>query len=134
MRRRTTGCPPVGLRLIFDVGPFALRGGVTDTNAGRGGLCPRRTVLDKHLVDAAVAAGAELREAFTVETLLWEGDRVSGVRGHTRTGRSVDERARIVIGADGAHSLVAKAVNAREYETRPPLTTQASITDLVASS
>jgi 2-polyprenyl-6-methoxyphenol hydroxylase-like FAD-dependent oxidoreductase len=118
-----TGCPPVALRLIFDVGPFALRGGATDTNAGRGGLCPRRTVLDKYLVDAAVAAGAELREAFTVETLLWDGDRVSGVRGHTRTGRSVDERARIVIGADGAHSLVAKAVNAREYETRPPLTT-----------
>lgn len=118
-----TRCPPVALRLIFDVGPFALRGGVTHTNAGRGGLCPRRTVLDKHLVDAAVAAGAELREAFTVETLLWEGDRVSGVRGRTRTGRSIDEHARIVIGADGAHSVVAKAVNAREYDARPPLTT-----------
>lgn len=118
-----TGCPPVARRLIFDVGPFALRGGVTDSNAGRGGLCPRRTVLDTYLVDAAVAAGAELREAFTVETLLWDGDRVSGVRGHTHTGRSVDERARIVIGADGAHSLVAKAVKPEEYDTRPPLTT-----------
>jgi 2-polyprenyl-6-methoxyphenol hydroxylase-like FAD-dependent oxidoreductase len=118
-----SGCPPVALRLIFDVGPFALRGGVTETNAGRGGVCPRRTVLDKYLVDAALAAGAELREAFTVETLLWDDDRVNGIRGHTRTGRSVDERARVVIGADGVHSLVAKAVNAREYDARPPLTT-----------
>jgi 2-polyprenyl-6-methoxyphenol hydroxylase-like FAD-dependent oxidoreductase len=118
-----TGCPPVALRLTFDVGPFALKGGVTDTNAARGGLCPRRTVLDALLVYAAVAAGAELRDAFTVETLLWDGDRVDGVRGRTRAGQSIDERARVVIGADGAHSLVAKAVNAREYDTRPPLTT-----------
>jgi hypothetical protein len=31
-----TGCPPIA-NLIFDVGPFALKGGVTDTNGGRGG-------------------------------------------------------------------------------------------------
>ena len=64
-RLAATGCPPVALNLIFDVGPFALSGGVVDTNAGRGGFCPRRTVLDKLLVDAAVEAGAELREGFT---------------------------------------------------------------------
>jgi 2-polyprenyl-6-methoxyphenol hydroxylase-like FAD-dependent oxidoreductase len=122
-RLAATGCPPIALRLIFDVGPFALKGGVTDTNDGRGGFCPRRTVLDKLLVDAAVEAGAELREGFTVETLLWDGDRVAGIRGHSRDGRSVDERARIVIGADGVHSLVAKAVRAPEYDQKPPLAT-----------
>jgi 2-polyprenyl-6-methoxyphenol hydroxylase-like FAD-dependent oxidoreductase len=122
-RLAATGCPPVARQLIFDVGPFALKGGVTATNAGRGGFCPRRTVLDKLLVDAAVEAGAELREAFTVEALLWEGDRVAGIKGHGRTGGTVEERARVVIGADGVHSLVAKAVRAPEYETRPPLTT-----------
>jgi 2-polyprenyl-6-methoxyphenol hydroxylase-like FAD-dependent oxidoreductase len=122
-RLAATGCPAVALRLRFDVGPFALEGGVTDTNGGRGGFCPRRTVLDKLLVDVAVAAGAELREGFSVETLLWDGDRVAGIRGHTRTGGTIDERARIVIGADGVHSLVAKAVGAAEYEVRPPLTT-----------
>jgi flavin-dependent dehydrogenase len=46
--------------------PSRLKGGVIDTNAGRRGFCPRRTVLDKLLVDAAVQAGAELREEFTV--------------------------------------------------------------------
>jgi hypothetical protein len=28
-RLAATGCPPVALRMIFDVGPFALRGAVT---------------------------------------------------------------------------------------------------------
>jgi 2-polyprenyl-6-methoxyphenol hydroxylase-like FAD-dependent oxidoreductase len=122
-RLAATGCPPVALRLIFDVGPFALTGGVTDTNGGRGGFCPRRTVLDKLLVEAAVAAGAELREGFTVEALVRDGDRVTGIRGRSRTGGPIDERANIVIGADGVHSIVAKTVRAPEYDTRPPLTT-----------
>jgi 2-polyprenyl-6-methoxyphenol hydroxylase-like FAD-dependent oxidoreductase len=122
-RLAATGCPPVARCLIFDVGPFALKGGVTDTNSGRGGFCPRRTVLDKLLVDAAVEAGAELREGFTVETLVWDGDRVVGIKGHSRSGRDVDERAQIVVGADGVHSLVAKAVGTTEYDTKPALTT-----------
>jgi 2-polyprenyl-6-methoxyphenol hydroxylase-like FAD-dependent oxidoreductase len=122
-RLAATGCPPVALRLTFDVGPFALKGGVVDTNLGRGGFCPRRTVLDKLLVDAAAEAGAEVREGFTVETLLWDGDRVVGIKGHSRTGGSVDERARIVVGADGIHSLVAKSVQAPEYDAKPALTT-----------
>jgi 2-polyprenyl-6-methoxyphenol hydroxylase-like FAD-dependent oxidoreductase len=121
-RLAATGCPPVALRLTFDVGPFALEGAVTETNAGRGGFCPRRTVLDKLLVDAAVEAGAELREGFSVDSLLWDGDRVAGIRGHGRQG-SIEERSRVVIGADGVHSMVAAAVGAREYDTKPPLAT-----------
>jgi 2-polyprenyl-6-methoxyphenol hydroxylase-like FAD-dependent oxidoreductase len=80
-------------------------------------------VLDKLLVDAAVEAGAELREGFTVEELLWDGDRVAGIKGHGRNSAVVEERARIVIGADGVYSLVAKAVGAPEYDVKPPLTT-----------
>jgi 2-polyprenyl-6-methoxyphenol hydroxylase-like FAD-dependent oxidoreductase len=124
-RLAATGCPPIARNLIFDVGPFALKGAVTDTNGGRGGLCPRRTVLDKLLVDAAVDAGVELREGFTVEELLWDGDRVAGISGHGRAGAPVEERSRVVIGADGTYSMVAKAVRAAEseYDTKPPLAT-----------
>jgi 2-polyprenyl-6-methoxyphenol hydroxylase-like FAD-dependent oxidoreductase len=122
-RLAATGCPPIALNLIFDVGPFALKGAVTDTNRGRGGFCPRRTVLDKLLVDAAVEAGVELREGFTAEALVWDGDRVAGLKGHGRAGTTGDERARVVIGADGVHSLVAKAVRAPEYDVKPMLTT-----------
>jgi 2-polyprenyl-6-methoxyphenol hydroxylase-like FAD-dependent oxidoreductase len=122
-RLAATGCPPIARNLIFDVGPFALKGGVTDTNGGRGGFCPRRTVLDKLLVDAAVESGAELREAFTVDSLLWDAGRVAGIKGRSRNGAAVEERARIVIGADGVHSLVASAVRATEYDAIPALTT-----------
>jgi 2-polyprenyl-6-methoxyphenol hydroxylase-like FAD-dependent oxidoreductase len=122
-RLAATGCPPVALGLIFDVGPFALKGGVTDTNAGRGGFCPRRTVLDKLLVDAAVEAGVELREGFTVQSLLFEGARVVGIKGRDRSGGPINERARVVVGADGVHSLVARAVEPLQYDARPPLAT-----------
>jgi 2-polyprenyl-6-methoxyphenol hydroxylase-like FAD-dependent oxidoreductase len=121
-RLGSTGCPAIALNLIFDVGPFALKGAVTNTNSGRGGFCPRRTVLDKLLVDAALDAGSELREGFTAEALVWDGDRVAGIKGRGRAG-SIEERARVVIGADGVHSMVAKAVRAPEYDVKPPLTT-----------
>ena len=122
-RLAATNCPPIALNMIFDVGPFALKGGVSDANKGRGGFCPRRTVLDKLLADAAVAAGVELREEFTVEDLAWSGDRVTGIKGRSSNGGRVEERAAVVIGADGAHSIVAKAVRAPEYDAIPPLGT-----------
>jgi 2-polyprenyl-6-methoxyphenol hydroxylase-like FAD-dependent oxidoreductase len=79
--------------------------------------CPRRTVLDKILVDAARAAGAEVREGTSVQELLRDGDRVTGVRARSRDGEVFTEEARIVIGADGIHSFVARAVDAPEYNT-----------------
>lgn len=85
-------------------------------------LCPRRTALDTVLVDAAVAAGAELRDGVVVEDMVWgEQDTVVGIRGHRTGGAPVEERARVVIGADGMRSVVARSVKPREYNTRPPL-------------
>ena len=53
-----TGLPRICRPMSFDVGPFALRGTVPDANDGQGGFCPRRTVLDDLLVEAAATAGA----------------------------------------------------------------------------
>ena len=61
---------------------------------------------------------SKLREGFIVEELLIDDDHVVGVRGKDRGGASVTERARIVIGAEGDNSLVARAVNAPEYNRR----------------
>jgi flavin-dependent dehydrogenase len=110
---------PLLTRLTFDLGPFSLSGsllpceGVTDCYA------PRRTVLDKILVDAADEAGAEVREATAVEEIVMDGDRVTGVRCRSDGGATVTENARIVIGADGRNSLVAKGVNAEKYNVKP---------------
>jgi flavin-dependent dehydrogenase len=82
---------------------------------------PRRTVLDKLLVDAAIAAGATLHEGFTVDQVLLEEGRVVGIRGQTQTGAPVLEQAPLVIGADGANSIVARTVAAAEYKTHDPI-------------
>jgi flavin-dependent dehydrogenase len=80
-------------------------------------------VLDKILVDAAARAGVELREAFSVTDVTHDGDRIVGIKGISRGNASaVTERARIVIGADGRHSRVARVVGAPAYEERPTLT------------
>lgn len=83
---------------------------------------PRRYLLDNILVRAAVAAGADLREGFVVRDLLWDDGRVVGILGQGRNGATVSERARVVVGADGKHSLVASAVNAPVYDEQPALT------------
>ena len=115
----STGVPPICRRMSFDVGPFALRGTIPGANGGRGGFCPRRKVLDGALLSAAAASGAEVREAFTVERLLFDGDTVVGIRGRQRDGATIEERARIVIGADGVRSAVAQQARALEYDRRP---------------
>ncbi len=116
-----TGVPPICRAMTFDVGPFALRGSMPDANDGRGGFCTRRTVLDSLLVTAAADAGVEIRESFVVDKLLSADDAVVGVRGHGR-GSAVEERARVVIGADGVNSFVARQVRALEYDGRPAAT------------
>ena len=97
-RLAATGCPPVALDMIFESVHSRSRGGVTDTNGGRGGFCPRRTILDKLLVDAAVESGAELREEFTVESLIWAaiGSRGQGPHPQRRDhgGASADSHRR----------------------------------------
>ena len=77
-------------------------------------IAPRRTLLDKILVDAAREAGAEVREGVTVDSLITEEGNVVGIRAH-RGDEQFEERARVVIGADGRESFVARAVGADEY-------------------
>jgi len=115
-----TGCPPVDT-YSFDFGPFTISGTPRPSDAISTGYAPRRTVLDKILVDAADQAGAEVRERFTVEEVVVESGRVVGIRGHGDGGETVFERARVVIGADGRNSHVAKAVRPEQYNEKPML-------------
>ena len=118
-RLATTGCPPIH-RYTFDFGPFTIAGSPGTAEAPIA-YCPRRTVLDKLLVEAAAAAGAEIREGFIVEGLVIEEDRIAGVKGRSKNGNASTDRAAIVIGADGRHSLVAQTVRPQQYHEKPPL-------------
>ncbi|HWC32718.1 MAG TPA: NAD(P)/FAD-dependent oxidoreductase [Actinomycetota bacterium] len=119
---RASGCPPI-YEMDFDIDGIRFRGSAP-TDGPREAFSVRRHVLDAILVEAAVEAGAELRDRFTVKDVVWEDGRVVGSRGRRSGGRDVSERARLVVGADGLRSTVAKAVSARVYGERPPLTHQ----------
>lgn len=90
----------------------------TAINAEAFGALPlsiRRIALDQLLVEAAAAAGAEVRTETRASDLLWEDGRVAGVE--TDQG---PVRARLVVGADGRLSTVASLVRAAEYRVAPP--------------
>ncbi len=115
-----TGCPPLE-RYLFDFGDALIDGVPQPADSAAVGYAPRRTVLDKILVDAAARAGAEVREGFGVEEVLLQDGTVVGIRGHSALGGSVVERASLVVGADGWNSAVARAVGAERYHEKPVL-------------
>jgi flavin-dependent dehydrogenase len=115
-----TGGPRIR-QWTFDLGPFALRGNPLPAEGIDFDLCPRRTVLDKMLVDSAAGAGVEVREGFSVTGIITNADRVCGIQGQSAGGMPIREQARIVIGADGRRSRVARGVQAPTYNSRPAL-------------
>lgn len=79
---------------------------------------PRRTLLDPILVDAAAAAGAEVRFATTVTDVERDSSgAVTGVIGRDREGRTFTEPTQLVVGADGIRSTIASLVGARVERT-----------------
>lgn len=86
---------------------------------GRPAYCIRRATLDPLLQDAAEEAGADVRFRHRVTELVEEEGRVTGVvvdgpRGRERI------RARLVIGADGRASTVARLTGVEEYLVLEP--------------
>jgi flavin-dependent dehydrogenase len=115
-----SGCPPI-TTITLDFGPVVLSGSPPPAEDVAEAYCPRRRVLDTILVRAAADAGAQVREGFSVQDLVFEDGRVAGIRGRAAGGQTVTEHARIVIGADGLHSLVARSVKAPAYNEHPSL-------------
>jgi flavin-dependent dehydrogenase len=118
-RLAATGCPPIHTYAL-DFGPLTITG-APGTRDAQVAYCPRRPILDKLLVDAAAQSGVEIRENFAVREVLAEDGRVVGIRGRSKHGGSVIERAKVVVGADGRRSSVAKAVRAQLYNERSAL-------------
>ena len=115
---RATGAPLVGrtdtrvedLRLTLDL---PLQPGDI------GGMASvRRHLLDPLLAHAAAEAGAEVRTETAVTALLRDGERVTGVRVASEQ-REAELHARLVVGADGRNSTVAKLCGARRYNVTP---------------
>ncbi|HEX6906876.1 MAG TPA: NAD(P)/FAD-dependent oxidoreductase [Terriglobales bacterium] len=118
-RLAATGCPPI-TDDYFDYGAFSLTGPVPPCDGVNTAFAPRRIVLDPLLAAGAVEAGVELREGVSVQELLWENDQVGGIRARHK-GKDMTEKAKIVIGADGMFSVVAKQTKAPESKAQPGL-------------
>lgn len=114
---KATNCPLL-TGFSLDLGELVLRGQPPGATVGAA-MAPRRMALDKVLLEAALEAGAELRQGVTFEDVLKDGDRVSGIRGRLQDGSAFTAHAKVVIGADGTHSRVARAVGAESYNEFP---------------
>ncbi len=100
----------------FHYGSEAIRVAIKPEHGVECLFAPRRTVLDRLLVDAARMAGADVRHGVLLSGLLFAPDgRVIGVSLKDASGSSMTVRSDIVIGADGRQSSVAQLVKARAY-------------------
>ena len=113
-----TGCP-VSDRTTLTVGASSVHRANPVIDGLNISLAPRRALLDSVLLHAAREAGAEVREAFAVRDVVWREGRVIGVVGHDPDDHAVCDVSRIVVGADGRHSLVARSVGAAAYGQQP---------------
>ncbi len=115
---RATGAPFVGRNDVrFDDLEYVARIPQRPGDVG-GGVSVRRMLLDPILADAAAAAGAELHMGSRVTGLVRDRGRVAGVR-IGRDGSERTLRARLVVGADGRNSTVARLAVARKYNLTP---------------
>ncbi len=107
------GTPPVRRIRFHYAGDETVQVSVRPSPGVEALYAPRRHLLDRILVDAAAAAGVEVRHGVAVVGLTRDRDgRVDGVRAQPVQDPAFEVRARIVVGADGIRSTVADAVGA----------------------
>ena len=91
-------------------GRFALAGHQPFRSTG---LSVSRRVLDAELLEAARAAGAQVRERVAVEHLLEDEGGVAGARVRLENGSHSALTARLTVGADGLRSIVGRRIGRR---------------------
>jgi 2-polyprenyl-6-methoxyphenol hydroxylase-like FAD-dependent oxidoreductase len=116
-RLRAAGTPPTHLT-VFQYGSQQVEVAIKPRDGVDALYAPRRTLLDRTLVDAARGAGAEVCHGVQLVGLARDDrGRVRGARVRLPDGRHLVIGASIVIGADGRHSAVARMAGARTYRT-----------------
>jgi 2-polyprenyl-6-methoxyphenol hydroxylase-like FAD-dependent oxidoreductase len=116
-RLAATGCPPMR-NVTLDLGELVINGHAPPAGHIGAAYAPRRYVLDDLLLTAARESGVDVRTQSSLRELIVDGDRVAGVRYSADDGTVHEERARLVVGADGERSAVARLVGASSYEVQ----------------
>lgn len=103
----------------FDFGFARIQGTPPAVDGDPRAFGPRRFVLDPILVEAAEAAGVSYQPQTMLVDLLRDGERVCGAVVQDGGGQRRVLPARVVVGADGPASTVAKLVGAPHYHEAP---------------
>lgn len=112
---KRAGTPPVG-KATFHYGDEPVSVAIRPAGNVDALYAPRRMVLDRILVDAAEAAGVEIRFRTTLTGLARDArGRVTGAVLRDASGAAREVGAGIVIGADGVRSTVAGLVGAATH-------------------
>jgi 2-polyprenyl-6-methoxyphenol hydroxylase-like FAD-dependent oxidoreductase len=111
--------PPLHTRAGLGTARSEVVGPYTDYEGFTYGSCVKRAGLDLALVETARAAGAEVREQTRVTGLVRSGGRVTGVEWTAHDGTTGTIEAKLVVGADGRRSTVARLVGTREHHVFP---------------
>ncbi|MGH8892532.1 MAG: NAD(P)/FAD-dependent oxidoreductase [Actinomycetes bacterium] len=111
-----SGAPPVRA-VTFGQGEDVVTRRIKDRAGVDHLVAPRRHALDRLLLDAAVSAGATMCAEGTVTGVSRDtAGRVDGVMVRRPDGSLFEARARVVVGADGLRSRVAREVGAAVQE------------------
>lgn len=82
------------------------------------GFVSRREVFDQLVFNHAVDAGADIRQQTSLTDLLFEDGQVTGARIKNSDGNVEEISSRIVIGADGAYSAVARSLGMTQLDEK----------------
>lgn len=116
-----SGCPAIP-ETRFEAHGIVIEGGISQDYAQKEAYAPRRYVLDYIILCAAREAGVEVREHCTVTDLLHEQERCTGVVIRDSDGALREERGRLVVGADGMRSTIARLAGAQLTIEDPTMT------------
>jgi len=113
----------------IDGAEFRYREGSVRHDRPSWGVTAPREHLDALLLAQARAAGAKVTEGTKVTEPVLDGSTVCGVRCTTSTGAQLTVPARVVIAADGAHSILAKTLRTTAWRTQPMLNLVRAVVD-----
>ncbi|UCD37021.1 MAG: geranylgeranyl reductase family protein, partial [Fidelibacterota bacterium] len=82
------------------------------------GFVIRRQNFDQFMFEQAKQSADTCMEGFTVNDLIWQDGVARGVRGLTKDGESVEFQGRLILGADGYNSLVARKTGLYHHDPR----------------
>lgn len=116
-----TGCP-VYERIVLHTPVGSIAGNPPPYKGNTHFFGPRRFALDTALYEEAERLGVVIRSSCEAIEAIWDEGRVIGVRCKTKSSNSIDQYlCRLLVGADGANSKVAKLVESKTYSFRQKL-------------